>query len=248
MAKDLFSTQASGYAQYRPTYPPELFDHILSFVQHRRAAWDCATGNGQAAVALAAFFDTVYATDISEKQLQQAIAHPHIVYSRSTAEETAFKENSFDLITVAQAYHWFHFDAFHQEVTRIARAGAVVAIWGYSLVTSAEVHINERILSFYVNVTGPYWDKERRYVDERYTTVPFPYEELPAKTFNIAVQYDLAALAGYLNTWSAVQQFIKANGYNPVHAFIAELETLWPADEVKALHFPLFLRIGRVGK
>ena len=126
MAKDLFSNQASLYAQYRPGYPRELYAFILQHVNDRTLAWDCATGNGQAAVELANYFDKVMATDISEKQLQQAQPHEKITYSIATAEQTPFADNSFDCITVAQAYHWFKFDAFGKEVMRVANPGAIV--------------------------------------------------------------------------------------------------------------------------
>ena len=121
MAKDLFSIQANTYAKYRPVYPKDLFDHLLQFVAQKNTAWDCATGNGQAAFALAPYFKKVTATDISEKQLSLAKPHPNIQYQISFAEQTSFPDNYFDLITVAQAYHWFTFDAFEKEVKRVAK-------------------------------------------------------------------------------------------------------------------------------
>jgi ubiquinone/menaquinone biosynthesis C-methylase UbiE len=249
MAKDLFSKQAAGYAQYRPGYPAALFEHLVQYVQHRELAWDCATGNGQAAVALAPYFDRVMATDISEKQLQQAQPHEKITYSTSTAEDTPFADNSFDCITVAQAYHWFGFDAFHQEVMRIAKPQAVVAIWGYGLVNSEAAALNQLICQFYTQKVGPYWDKERRYIDEQYTTVPFPYEPLPSKDFSIQVQWTRQQLIGYFNTWSSVQHFIKAHQYNPVEELATAITAVWPdAATAKAFYFPLFLKLGRVNK
>src|SRR5947209_15554910 len=107
MPKDLFSSQADVYAKYRPTYPQELFDYILRFVKERESVWDCATGNGQAANVLANYFQTVEATDISEAQLKNAVKKENIYYQICPAERTPFADNSFDLITVATAYHWF---------------------------------------------------------------------------------------------------------------------------------------------
>jgi ubiquinone/menaquinone biosynthesis C-methylase UbiE len=248
MAKDLFSNQASLYAQYRPGYPGGLYEHMLQYVNNRQQAWDCATGNGQAAVELARYFDKVMATDISEKQLQQAQPHEKITYSVSTAEQTLFPDNSFDCITVAQAYHWFQFEAFGKEVQRVAKPGAVVAIWGYSLVVCEEEALNTLINSFYRDTVGPYWDKERRYIDDHYTTVPFPYEPLPSKEFQINAQWNRQQLIGYFNTWSSVQHFIKAHQYNPVDELAAAIEQLWPGDDHKNFYFPLFLKLGRVVK
>jgi ubiquinone/menaquinone biosynthesis C-methylase UbiE len=248
MAKDLFSSQASIYAQYRPGYPRELFDYIIQYVNNKQTAWDCATGNGQAALELTRYFEKVMATDISEKQLQQAQTHAKITYSVSTAENTPFADNSFDCITVAQAYHWFGFDAFQKEVMRVAKPGAVIAIWGYSLVVCEHEVLNALINTFYREKVGAYWDKERRYVDEHYTTVPFPYEALPSKEFKINVQWNLQQLIGYFNTWSSVQHFIKANGYNPVDELAVAIEQVWKDGDVKQFYFPLFLKLGRVGK
>ncbi|MES1225625.1 MAG: methyltransferase domain-containing protein [Bacteroidota bacterium] len=105
MAKDLFSVQSADYAKYRPNYPVELIEYILGFVIEKKLAWDCATGNGQAAILLSNYFEKVIATDLSENQLLQAVPKENISYSISRAGETAFADNSFDLITIAQAYH-----------------------------------------------------------------------------------------------------------------------------------------------
>lgn len=246
MPKDLFSQQASLYAKYRPVYPPELYSYLLSFVQQKNTAWDCATGNGQAAAVLADHFQKVYATDISEKQLQQAILRDNIVYSVSTAEKTSFEQSQFDCITVAQAYHWFDFTAFQQEVKRVAKPGAIIAVWGYGLVNSDDEKLNTFIGSFYRDTVGPYWDKERKWVDQLYASIPFPYEELPAANFTIAVSWTKQDMEGYLNTWSSVQHYIKANGQNPVTAFCEKLPELWPENNERMFYFPVFLRIGKV--
>jgi ubiquinone/menaquinone biosynthesis C-methylase UbiE len=246
MPKDLFSKQASLYAQYRPVYPPELFGYVLSFVKEKNIAWDCATGNGQAALALANHFKKVYATDLSEKQLQQATLRDNIVYSVAAAERTEFPDQLFDCITVAQAYHWIDFMAFQQEVLRVARPGAILAVWGYGLVVCEDEKINQLIGSYYRDVTGPYWDKERRYVDDHYTTVAFPYDELPEKEFRTEISYTLNDFEGYLNTWSSVQHFIKANGYNPVSQFVEKLKTIWQDDKARKFYFPVFLRLGKL--
>src|SRR4029077_6881846 len=101
MPKDLFSQQASIYAKYRPGYPEELIEYILSHVTNRETAWDCATGNGQAALLLSSYFKKVFATDISENQISHATQNPAITYLLSAAEKTSFTDNTFDLITVA---------------------------------------------------------------------------------------------------------------------------------------------------
>ena len=246
MSKDLFSKQSDIYARYRPGYPPALIEYILQFVENLNMAWDCATGNGQAALLLAPHFQFVQATDISEKQLSKAIHHPRIHYSQVNAEQTPFIEQSFDLITVAQAYHWFNFIAFEKEVKRVLKPNGIIAIWGYSLVSSEYNELNILITNFYKKRVGPYWDAERKYVDDHYRTIPFPYEELPGADFFIEKQWNLEDLSGYLNSWSSVQHFIMANGFNPVDEFKADLQKYWPAKETIAFRFPLFLKLGRI--
>jgi len=246
MAKDLFSKQAEVYAKYRPTYPQELIEYILSLTVNKEIAWDCATGNGQAALLLAPYFQKIFATDTSEKQLSQATPHPAVFYSISSAEKTSFDDNEFDLITVAQAYHWFRFDSFFNEATRVGKPNATVAVWGYGLITATDKKLDEFIRHFYTDVTGKYWDPERRYVDEKYKTIPFEFKELPSKDFNINVEWNIEDLTGFFNTWSSVQHFIRANHYNPVTEFSKELKLIWNDDSKKSFCFPLFLRIGRI--
>ena len=246
MAKDLFSTQTLSYAKYRPTYPRELFEYILGFVENREAVWDCGTGNGQAARVLAEYFQEVKATDISEKQLAAATAHPNIEYILSSAENTHFIQDAFDLITVAQAYHWFNFKAFEQEVIRVGKTGSIIAIWGYNLINTPNEKINNAGGSFYTKVVGPYWDPERKYVEENYDTVPFNFPMISSKMFSIESNWSRDDLSGYLQSWSAVQNFIKDKNYNPVDAFANELSAILKQDEVIPVSFPVFLKVGLI--
>ncbi len=248
MARDLFSKQAALYARYRPSYPAALTDYILSFVQHKQTAWDCATGNGQAALLYADYFSKVFASDSSEKQIAQATHHPKIIYSISEAEKTLFADNSFDLITVAQAYHWFQFDTFFNEARRVGKNGCIVAVWGYKLAVCADEKINGMVKYFYTDVIGKYWDSERKYVDEEYKTIPFSFIKLPSKEFKIDVTWDAEELLGYFSTWSSVQHFIKANGYDPVETFANKIKSAWGSEKNRSFYFPLFLLIGKIEK
>jgi ubiquinone/menaquinone biosynthesis C-methylase UbiE len=246
MNKDLFSKQSDIYARYRPGYPPGLIDFILQFVPGRDAAWDCATGNGQAALLLAPHFRSVEATDMSEKQISNAVQHPHIHYSISTAEKTPFANDSFDLVTVAQAYHWLNFTEFTHEVNRVSKTNGVIAVWGYSQANSAYENLNALIDDFYENIVGPYWNSERKYVEEHYATTPFPYEELPTEEFFMEKQWSLEDVCGYVRSWSSVQHFIKAKGFDPVDELQLALQKAWPSNPVISFRFPLFLRLGRI--
>lgn len=245
---DNFSTQAAQYVQFRPVYPQALLDFVNSQVRSKKAAWDCGTGNGQVAVQLAQSFEQVMATDISAAQLSQATALPNVTYLQARAEQTPFEPDSFDLITVAQAIHWFDFERFYQEVNRTGRKGGIIAVWGYGLL-QLNPEIDHIIKPFYKQKIGPYWDKERKYIDDHYQTIPFPFREIQSPSFAIHVQWNLSELIGYLQTWSSVQKYIASNGENPVQALLPELSAYWSSpQEKKQVTFPLFMRIGYIDK
>jgi SAM-dependent methyltransferase len=244
--KDLFSANAPQYAAFRPDYPAALYDFIFSYVKNFSAAWDCATGNGQAARELSARFQQVQATDISEKQMLSGFQAANIQYAISPAEQTNFPDNFFDLITVAQAAHWFKLDKFYEEVKRVARPDAMLAIWGYGLL-SVNPAFDQKLLKFYKEVVGPYWDPERKLIDESYQTIPFPFREIPSPAFSFTKQWNIQHLQGYLGTWSAVQKYGKANSHDPVSDFMADSQDAF-GNGIQEIKFPLFLRLGVVEK
>lgn len=246
MTKDLFRRQSDLYARYRPSYPAELIVYILSFVKEKNTAWDCATGNGQAAILLAPHFKKVFATDISASQIENAVKKENIEYRVGTAEASSFDENIFDLVTVAQAYHWIKWDLFRDEVNRVCKDGAVIAVWMYYEHTTGDKNVDEAVKDFYKNVTGPYWDKERKFVEEKYDSVAFDFELLPSKNFESVLKWKRDDLLGYVSSWSAVQKFIKVNGYSPVSLLEEEIKKFWNEDEMKTVIFPIYLRLGRI--
>ena len=248
MAKDLFSIQAADYARYRPTYPSELIDYIIGFVPEKNLAWDCATGNGQAAVLLSPYFRQIIATDSSEKQLLQAVPAENITYLPGKAEQTNFADNGFDLITIAQAYHWFQFRDFAREAKRIGKPGGIIAVWGYNIPACNDDVLNRLISHFYKEIIGPYWDAERKWVDDNYTSIPFPFQEIKTPAFAIKVNWSLQDLEGYFYTWSALQKYIAVNHSSPVDALITQIKPLWGNNEKREIIFPVHLRLGTINK
>lgn len=243
--KDYFSGHSKLYATFRPTYPNALYQFIFKHVKSLDAAWDCATGNGQVAQYLSPQFNKVYATDISQQQLDNAYKAENILYSVAAAEKTELQDQSIDLITVAQALHWFTVEDFYNEVKRVSKPGGIVAIWGYN-VLSISPEIDKIIEDFYLHTTDPYWDERRKLVDEGYRSVPFPFEKIPFPKFDMVVAWSLEHLTGYLTTWSATQKFIKVNGFDPVVPLEEKLKSHWKEGEIKTATFPLFGKIGRV--
>jgi SAM-dependent methyltransferase len=245
-AKDLFSKQSKEYSVSRPTYPRALFDYILSLVPHKKFAWDCATGNGQAAVVLSDFFEQVVASDISAKQLENAQRRDNIRYEIFPAEKTPFREDSVDMITVAQALHWFDFDRFYSEVNRVLRRkSGVLAAWAYGL-HSVSPEIDAITYELYEGVLGSYWPSERKFIDARYETIPFPFEQFTVPEFQIELEWDAMSLVSYIHTWSSVQKFIEKNDRDPVKEFVPLFQQAWGAkDQRRKVVWPLYVKVGR---
>ncbi|MEO8412184.1 MAG: class I SAM-dependent methyltransferase [Ginsengibacter sp.] len=242
--KDNFSKQSDLYARFRPGYPKQLFDFLLPLVPGKQTAWDCATGNGQVAATLSQYFNEVYATDISSEQIRNAITRENIFYAVGNAEETSFPGDKFDLITVAQAIHWFDFEKFYHEAKRTLQTGAIIAVIGYDIF-KINKEINLLVDQLYRKTTGPYWDAERKYIDDRYTTIPFPFKEIETPGFSMNYHWELEQVVGYLNTWSAVQHYTRRNNENPVDKFSEELKKVWGNIQKRKVTFPIFMRTGR---
>jgi len=242
--KDNFTSIASGYSQFRPHYPEAIIDCIVSFVKEKNTALDIATGNGQVAKKLAKHFETVYGTDISAKQIEHAAVADNIIYKVESAEETHFRDRQFDLITVAQSIHWFDFERFYKEVYRILKPEGVFAVLGYGLF-STNPETDSILSDYYYNIVGPYWDSERKYLDENYETIPFPLNEIPTQKFTNRLQWTFEQLTGYLETWSATQHYKNATGNNPIELIRENLRKSWESSN-KEVVFPLLLRIGKL--
>jgi ubiquinone/menaquinone biosynthesis C-methylase UbiE len=149
-----------------------------------------------------------------------------------------------DLVTVAQAFHWFKQDAFFSEARRVLRPGGVLAFWCYSL-CSITPEVDSTILRFYNGELGPYWEKERLLVDDLYRNVQVPFEEIQSPRFEITATWSLEQLVGYLGTWSALQTYIKKNGSNPLKALYPELKSAWGSQVTRTVRWPIGLRVAR---
>jgi SAM-dependent methyltransferase len=244
--KDHFSSRAGNYLQFRPTYPPALFDYLATLVSVRETAWDAGCGNGQAAVELARHFPRVIATDASAQQIGNAVSNPRVEYRVTPAENSGIADASVDLVTIAQALHWFDFDRFYREVRRVVRPGAVIAALAYGLLrVSPDM---DRILRrLYTDILGSYWPPERKFIDEGYRTVPFPFEEILPPAFVMEKDWGFDHLIGYLETWSAVKACRKKTGKDPLDFVLGDLQSAWgEAGTSRHILWPLLLRVGRI--
>lgn len=244
--KDHFSTRSGEYAVYRPTYPSALVDYLADLCAQHDTALDVGCGTGQLSVLLAERFNQVIATDASAAQIENAERHERIDYRVLPAERTDLSDYSVDLVTAAQAAHWFDLPAFYAEVRRIGKPGSVLALITYG-VLQADADIDPVIQHFYRDVVGPYWPPERRHVEEGYRSFPFPFDELSAPPLSIEVQWRASDLIGYADTWSVVRQAEKALGRSPIENFQRDLLEVWGEAETRqTIRFPLSLRVGRL--
>lgn len=243
---DRFGGHARDYARFRPVYPPALYTYLAGLVAQRGLAWDCATGSGQAALGLVDHFARVTATDASREQIAAATPHPRIEYRAAPAERSGFAAASVDLVTVAQALHWFDVDAFYTEVRRVVKPGGVLAAWCYGL-TRIAPDLDGVVDRYYRDIVGPYWPAERRHVDDQYRSIAFPFEDIAAPAFRMEQRWTLDEFLGYLATWSATQRYRETHGENPLELIRAPLARAWGEDSApRVVGWPLHLRIGRV--
>ncbi|NMM50138.1 class I SAM-dependent methyltransferase [Marinigracilibium pacificum] len=238
--QDHFSEISADYAKYRPNYPQELYKWLFEHCTGFYRAWDAACGTGQVASELSKQFSTVYANDISEEQIENAPEIDNIVYKVGRAEESLWPGESIDLITTAQALHWFDLDAFFEEVHRVATENAIFAAWGYNLI-DIQSGDQKFIDEFYHDLIGPYWPEERKYVDNGYQNIKLPIEEFESPLFEIHANYSKKHLLGYISTWSAVKEYKKATGTDPMAFLINNL-----SKESYAIKQRIFMRAGRL--
>lgn len=242
---DHFSGHASGYARHRPGYPESLFAYIASIAPARDLAWDCATGNGQAAISLARYFQHVIATDASGNQIERAIPHDRVRYAVAPAEHTSIESSSLDAVTVAQAVHWFHLDEFYAEVRRVLKPDGVLALWAYggSLIDPV---IDKLLIRLNRDILGRYWSEKVGLVDKGYSTLPFPFREIEAPEFMMEAAWSLDDLTGYLSSWSAWQKFMNEEGSDPIDQIRDDLSAAWgEPGQKREVRWKVYLRVGR---
>ncbi|MEX0963410.1 MAG: class I SAM-dependent methyltransferase [Pseudohongiellaceae bacterium] len=244
--KDHFSAHAQAYAQARPGYPAQLFEFLGSQCSSHETAWDCATGNGQAALSLAKIFDRVIASDGSAEQLQQAEAADNIEYRQVTAETPFLEAHSCDLVTVAQALHWFASDKFFDNVRSCLKPEGRFAAWCYG-VQQICTPVDAVVATLYEEILGAYWPPERQLVENRYRDISFPFETSVIERFSLSLDWNLAQLCSYITSWSALQRYSRHNGTDPLQLVREALVAAWgDAEQVRRVNWPLTLILGRM--
>jgi ubiquinone/menaquinone biosynthesis C-methylase UbiE len=241
-----FSDHADRYDAYRPTYPDALFDYLAALVPAHDLAWECATGNGQAAVGLASQFRSVVATDASPRQIAKARPHRQVSYLVAHAEWTPLADSSVDLVAVASAFHWLDHERFYAEVGRVAIPCGILAAWGYKM-PMVVPEVDAVVRRFDTQVLDGFWLPESRLAVQGYRTMPFPFDEIATPPFRITHQWDLEHLMGFLGTWSASIRYLEQTGRDPIDEVRDELIVAWgdPRQE-RQVTWDLYLRVGPV--
>jgi SAM-dependent methyltransferase len=243
--QDHFSAQAAAYARFRPSYPSALYEFLAGVAPARTLAWDCGTGNGQAAVGLAMHFRKVVASDASPAQVAQALQHARVTYYVASAEDPPAAAQGADLVTVAQALHWFDHARFYPALRRVLKPGGVFAAWGYGLMQITPA-VDAVVQDFYANIVGPYWPPDRRHIEDAYQSLPFPPGEISVPAFRMRTDWKLEALLGYLDTWSATRRYLAEKGQHPLAHVQSALVHAWGAAETRLVTWPLFIRACRI--
>ena len=243
--QDHFSKQAEIYLKARPTYPDELYDYLAGISPTHNLCWDCATGNGQAAVPLAKHFKKVIATDGSKSQIDNAVKRENIEYRVGTAEESGLEPGSVDLITVAQAAHWFKLDLFYKEAQRIMVPNGVLAIWTYS-----EARINKELDDlmewFMYDLLHDYWPDGRWLVRGKYEALEFPFEQLPTPQFYCRLNWNKLQMLDYVRSWSSYNKYVSKHGTDPIEMLLPKLNLLWNDRETKLVEWPLHMKCAKL--
>jgi len=243
--EDNFSAQSKQYAQFRPQYPDVLYEYLASLASESSLVWDCGTGNGQAAVSLAKYFARVYATDASAEQIAHAYSHQKVEYHVENAEHVGLESASVDLVTVAQAVHWFDFDKFYTEVKRVLKPGGILAVWTYGL-PEISPRVDDAIKRIYFDILSGFWPERIRYVEEQYRTLPFPFEEVTPPVFAMETSWDRNQLMGFLDSWSATQKYRQQKGRHPLEDVWDDVVDEWQDEtEKRLIRWNLHFRIGR---
>ena len=245
--KDHFSQRAALYAACRPHYPESLFSYLASVTAAHDLAIDCGTGNGQAAVGLAAHFTRVEGVDPSSAQIDKATARANIRYRLAPAEQTGGISRSADLVTAAQALHWFNPPAFFAEATRLLKPDGAIAVWGYGDPVLDKPRLHDLLHTFNRIKLEPYWFAERQLLLDGYRTIDFPFAELTPPTFELRASWTLAQLLGYLRTWSSAARYLEQQGLDPVSELEPSLASEWGDPAIaRLIRWPLYLRVGKL--
>ncbi|XP_043720706.1 putative methyltransferase DDB_G0268948 [Telopea speciosissima] len=231
------------YVNARPTYPSEWYSKLAALTPNRTLVWDAGTGNGQAAIGVAEHYEQVIATDVSEGQIKHAMPHPKVRYVHaplSMSEDELVSliggEGSVDLVTVAEAVHWFDLPSFYSLVNRVLRKPeGIIAVWGYKHFTLNPVF--DSVMNRFIETAMPYFNPNYLYIRDSYRTLPFPFESVGFGSEGNPLMLDLPqelsfdGLLKLLSSWSALKT-AKERGVDLLtEDVVKEFESAWGSHD-----------------
>ncbi|AGP31953.1 class I SAM-dependent methyltransferase [Corynebacterium terpenotabidum] len=240
-------TGGAEYAMYRPSYPTQVSSYLAELAPSTGTAVDVGCGTGQLSAQLADCFDRVLAFDPSASQIAAATPKPNVTYEVGTAERLPVADHTVDLVTAAQSAHWFNLPEFYAEARRIAVPGALIALVSYGVLRIFDADLQECFGRFYYDEIGPFWEPERRHVDEGYRTIEFPFEELDAPELSIDRDLDADGFLGYISTWSAVRKAEEEGRADLFQNFCSDIVRIWGDNgRPRQVSWPVTVRVGRL--
>ncbi|NVK74784.1 class I SAM-dependent methyltransferase [Marinomonas sp. CT5] len=242
-----FDGQSStSYSQTRPMYPAELYYWLSQQVAEPGVVWDCACGTGQASVDLAAYFDRVEASDISESQVTAATPHRKVNYQVFPAEKTTYPDHYFDAVCVAHALHWFDLEAFWLELKRVLKPGGIFVCWGYNWLKIGEAE-DRAIADAILPHLEDYWPTQSRLLWNQYRDIEFPFDLMSVPDFELRCHWSVTQTLDFIRTLSASQLRIQEQGDDFLLSAVPIMRSVW-SDPTKKQEvcLPFFVKAGRV--
>jgi SAM-dependent methyltransferase len=155
-AVDRFTGRAGVYSKYRPGYPAEYIDYLIAanLLAAGSVIADIGAGTGILSRQLLERGLKVLAVepnaDMRKTSEQQMASYPAFISVNGAAEDTTLESASVDLVTAAQAFHWFDHEKFKIECRRILKEGTKVALaWNSRDYTYELVQENEELCKEY---------------------------------------------------------------------------------------------------
>ncbi len=244
----LFTDKAELYESSRPIYPQEIYSYLANLCPSNELAWDSGCGNGQAAIGLVQKFNSVYATDVSKEQISNAKPHHQIVYEVSPSEKVNLRNETCDLICVAQALHWFDYHLFWSEAQRVLKPNGIFCAFGYNW-ASVSTEIDREIESSLMKIIDPFWADQNKLLWNHYRDVVIPFESINPPKFTMEVNWNLDEYFNYTHTFSATRRCIDSIGNELFHNAYRKVAYLWDGSEKsKNITFDFVFYAGRKTK
>lgn len=239
-----FDAVAGQYRLFRPHYPKALYAWLASLTGQHEVCVDCGTGNGQAAIEIAPYFQRTIALDSNANQIKHAVLHPLVDYHCLPVEAMEFSENSVDLIISASAAHWFDLPSFYSRCHHLLKFEGYIVLWTYTWPKTDSVAI-QAILDEMKRFLDPYWSPQSLLHLNEYKHLPFPFQSIDSPSFQFDIEWDTDQLLNFLATWAAIQEYLQKVDVSFLQTFKKKFQARWPSGGKINFVFPLYMKAGK---